>query len=118
VEQLSAAENGTISFSLKQSADVDGGFLDDDITIIGTAGRIGYRFGVGSAPGTNWKDFSVRLSESEGWRWNWGAPATQVQIRSVLAAPLSLDIRGEYFTGPDEGSLDNFTLKADPGSMA
>jgi len=30
----------------------------------------------------------------------------------VLAAPLSLDIRGEYFTGPDEGSLDNFLLKA------
>jgi hypothetical protein len=111
VQQLSAAEDGTISFSLKQSSDVDGGFIDDDVIIVGTAGRIGYRFGFGSAPGTKWKDYSVRLSASTGWRWNLGAPATQAQIRSVLAAPLSLDIRGEFVTGPDEGSLDNFTLK-------
>jgi len=114
VQQLSAAENGTISFSLKQSADVDGGFLDDDVSIVGTAGRIGYRFGFGSAPGTSWKDFSVRLSEREMWRWNGGAPATQAQIHSVLAAPLSLEIRGEFLTGPDEGSLDTFVLEAEP----
>jgi len=112
LQQLSAAESGTISYSLKQSSDVDGGFLDDDVVIVGTAGRIGYRFGFQSGPGVNWKDFSVRLSESAGWRWNWGAPATQAQIRSVLAAPLRLEVRGEYVTGPDEGSLDNFLLKA------
>ena len=112
LRQLAAAENGAISFSLKQSTNVDGGFLDDDIVITGTAGRIGYRFRSGSAPGTSWKDFSVRLSADEGWRWNWGPPATQIQIRSVLAAPISLEIRGEYVTGEDEGSLDNFALKA------
>jgi hypothetical protein len=111
VQQLPAAENGTISYSLKQSSDVDGGFLDEDVVIVGAAGRIGYRFGFGSGPGTAWKDYSVRLSASEGWRWNMGAPATQAQIRSVLASPVSLDIRGEFVTGPDEGSLDNFTLK-------
>ena len=114
VQQLPAAENGTISFSLKQSTDIDGGFLDDDIVIVGTAGRLGYRFGPGAAPGTSWKEFSVRLSASEGWRWNWSSPATQEQIRSVLAAPLSLAIRGEYYTGEDEGSLDNFRLSAAP----
>ena len=112
LRQLAAAENGAITFSLKQSTNVDGGFLDDDVVITGTAGRIGYRFRSGSAPGTSWKDFSVRLSADEGWRWNWGPPATQIQIRSVLAAPLSLEIRGEYVTGEDEGSLDNFALKA------
>jgi hypothetical protein len=28
----------------------------------------------------------------------------------VLARPDRLEIRGEYVTGPDTGSLDNFTL--------
>ena len=108
---LPAAENGVISFSLRQSTDVDGGFLDDDVVIIGEAGRLGYRFGRGSAPGTAWKRFSVRLSASAGWTWNGSGPATQAQLRSVLASPLSLEIRGEYTTGPDEGFLDNFELQ-------
>ena len=111
LQQLPAAENGVISFSLKQSTDVDGGFLDDDVVIIGQSGRLGYRFGRGSAPGTAWKRFSVRLSASAGWTWNGGGPATQAQLRSVLASPLSLEIRGEYSTGPDEGFLDNFELQ-------
>lgn len=112
LQHLPAAENGVISFSLRQSTDVDGGFLDDDVVIAGETGRIGYRFGRGSVPGTAWKRFSVRLSASAGWRWNGSGPATQAQIRSVLAAPVSLEIRGEYTTGADEGFLDNFELKA------
>ncbi len=116
LQQLLAAENGALSFSLKQSSDIDGGFLDDDVVIIGTAGRIGYRFGWGSAPGTQWRDFSVRLSAGNGWTWNWSMPATQAQIRSVLAAPLSLEIRGEHVTGDDEASLDNVLLKAAPAT--
>jgi hypothetical protein len=111
VQRLPAAENGTISFSLKQSA-AAAGFPEDDIVIVGTAGRISYRFGF--APGAEWTDFAVRLSEREGWRWNWGAPATQAQIHSVLASAVSLDIRGEYLTGPDVGSLDTFILSAAP----
>lgn len=111
LQRLPAAENGVIGFSLRQSTDVDGGFLDDDVVIIGEAGRLGYRFGRGSAPGTAWKRFSVRLSASAGWTWNGSGPATQAQLRSVLAAPLSLEIRGEYTTGPDEGFLDNFELQ-------
>jgi hypothetical protein len=111
LQHLPAAENGVISFSLKQSASVDGGFLDDDVVIIGEAGRLGYRFGRGSAPGTAWKRFPVRLSASAGWTWNGSGPATQAQLRSVLASPLSLEIRGEYTTGPDEGFLDNFELQ-------
>jgi hypothetical protein len=111
LRQLPAAEDGLIAFSLRQSTNVDGGFLDDDVVIVGKAGRLGYRFGRGSAPGTAWKRFSVRLSASAGWTWNGGRPATQAQFRSVLAAPLSLEIRGEYMTGPDEGFLDNFELQ-------
>lgn len=111
MEQLPAAENGVIRFSLKQSTNVEGGFLDDDVVIIGTAGRLGFRFGLGSAPGTGWKEFSVQLSAAAGWKWNRGAAATEEQIRSVLAAPLSLEIRGEYVTGADEGFLDNVAVE-------
>jgi Laminin B (Domain IV) len=112
LQRLPAAVNGTISFSLKQSG-AQISLFDDDIVIVGPAGRLSYRFPV--APGTDWTDFSVRLSESEGWVWNWNKRATQGQIESVLAAPTRLDIRGEFVTGPDEGSLDNFALTAAPG---
>lgn len=109
LEKLAAAENGVLRFSLKQSSSA-AGFPDDDIVIVGRDGRLSYRFA--SGPGTDWTDFSVRLSVSDGWRWNWNTLATQQQIRAVLARPLRLEIRGEYQTGPDEGGLDNFILTA------
>ena len=109
--QLPAASHGTISFSLKHSGALIS-LNDDDVVIVGPAGHLGYRFR--TAPGTDWNDFSVRLSESEGWTWNWNMRATQAQIDSVLAAPTRLEIRGEYVTGEDHGSLDNFVLTAAP----
>ena len=111
LQQLPAAVNGTISFSFKQSGTAVS-LLDDDVVIVGPAGRLSYRFG--TAPGTEWKDFSVRLSASEGWTWNWNRHATQAQLESVLAAATRLEIRGEYVTGDDEGALDNFVLTAAP----
>ena len=104
---LPAAEHGTLSYSLKQSADVPG-VLDDDIIIVGPAGRLSFRFA--TSPGTDWTPFSVTLTAGAGWRWNWNAPASQEQIRRVLANPTSLEIRGEYHTGPDEGGLDTVVL--------
>jgi laminin B (domain IV) len=109
LQQLPAAVDGTLSYSLKQSGAIIS-LIDDDVVILGAAGRLSYRFP--APPGTDWTDFSVRLSESEGWTWNWNRRATQAQIESVLAAPMRLEIRGEYVTGPDEGSLDNFVLSA------
>jgi len=106
---LPAAVNGTIRFSLKQSGPISS-MIDDDVVVMGPAGRISYRFP--RAPGTDWTDFSVTLSESAGWTWNWNKKATQAQIESVLKAPTRLEIRGEYITGPDEGALDNFVLTA------
>ena len=108
LRQLPAAVNGTISFRLKQSGS-QVSLFDDDVVIVGPAGRLSYRFH--TAPGTDWTDFSVRLLESEGWTWNWNRRATQAQIDSVLAAPTGLDIRGEYVTGQDEASLDAFVLR-------
>jgi len=109
LKQLAAAENGTLSYSLKQSSD-DSGFLDDDVIIVGPAGRLSFRFA--TSPGTAWTPFSVKLTAAAGWRWNWNARATQEQIHRVLADPTSLEIRGEYHTGPDEGALDNVVLRS------
>lgn len=106
---LSAAERGTLSYSLKQSADVVGIF-EDDVVIVGRAGRLSFRFP--KSPGTRWTAFSVNLAAESGWRWNWNKPASAEQIRSVLANPTSLEIRGEYHTGPDEGGLDTVVLEA------
>jgi hypothetical protein len=110
LQQLPAAVNGSMSYSLKQSGPLIS-LNDDDVVIVGATGRLSYRFR--TAPGTDWTDFSVRLSESEGWTWNWNKRATQAEIDSVLAAPSRLEIRGEYVTGSDEGSLDNFVLTAE-----
>jgi alkaline phosphatase D len=107
--QLPAAEDGLLRYSLRQSS-TDAGFVEDDIVVVGPAGRLSYRFG--RAPGSAWTDFSVRLSASAGWRWNWNARATQEQIRSVLLEPRRLQIRGEYRSGPDIGGLDAFALMA------
>jgi hypothetical protein len=111
VQQLASAVNGTISFSFKQSGTAVS-LIDDDVVILGPAGRLSYRFPTG--PGTDWRDYAVRLSAGEGWTWNWNARATQSQLESVLAAATRLEIRGEYVTGDDEGSLDNFVLTAVP----
>jgi len=106
---LSAAEHGTLVYSLQQSADVVGVF-EDDVVIVGPAGRLSYRFR--ESPGTGWTSFSVAFTAAAGWRWNWNRPASQEQIRSVLANPTSVEIRGEYHTGPDEGSLDTVVVKS------
>jgi hypothetical protein len=108
LRQLPAAVNGIISFRLKQSGS-QVSLFDDDVVIVGPAGRLSYRFP--TSPGTDWTDFSVRLVEGAGWTWNWNRRATQAQIDSVLASATGLDIRGEYVTGADEGSLDNFQLR-------
>jgi alkaline phosphatase D len=106
---LAAAEHGTLSYSLRQSADLPG-IVEDDIVIVGRAGRLSFRFP--TSPGTGWTPFTVKLTAGPGWRWNWNAPASQEQIRSVLADATSLEIRGEYHTGPDEGALDAVVLRA------
>jgi alkaline phosphatase D len=106
---LAAAEHGTLSYRLKQSAQRPG-IVDDDVVIVGRAGRLSFRFP--TSPGTGWTPFVVTFTAGPGWRWNWNAPASQEQIRSVLAAPTSLEIRGEYHTGPDEGALDTVVLWA------
>ena len=108
---LPAAAGGRLEYTLKQDS-VDAGFPDDDVVIVGEAGRLSYRFEY--APGTDWTDFSVTLSASANWRWNWNARATEAQIRSVLERPSRLEIRGEYRTGDDVGGMGRFVLTPRP----
>ena len=105
---LASADGGAISYSLKQS-ETDSGFPDDDVVIVGRAGRLSYRFD--HAPGTDWTTFSVPLTAG-GWTWNWNTRATEEQMTRVLADPIRLEIRGEYRTGADVGGLDTFILAA------
>jgi hypothetical protein len=107
--ELAVAEGGRLKYSLKQDS-ADAGFRDDDVVIVGTAGRLSYRFD--HAPGAEWTDFSVPLSASANWIWNWNARATPEQIRTVLSRPLRLEIRGEYRTGDDTGGMDHVVLTA------
>lgn len=109
--QLAAAEGGFLEYRLKQDVS-DAGFADDDIVIVSPAGRLSYRFDY--APGTDWTDFSVPLSATANWRWNWNARATDEQIRAVLTQPSRLEIRGEYRTGDDVGAMDRFALTSRP----
>ena len=109
--KLAAASGGRLEYSLKQDS-ADAGFPDDDVVIVGEAGRLSYRFD--HAPRTDWTDFSVTLSASDHWRWNWNARATEAQIRSVLERPSRLEIRGEYRTGDDVGALGRFVLTPRP----
>jgi hypothetical protein len=107
--QLAAAEGGRLTYTIKQDA-TDAGFPDDDVVIAGAAGRLSYRFD--HAPASTWTDFSVTLSASEDWRWNWNARATEEDIRHVLDHPTRLEIRGEYRTGADTGAMNRFVLTA------
>src|SRR6185369_5219460 len=59
LEKLPAAEGGRLEYTLRQSP-IDAGFPDDDVVIVGPAGRLSYRFDY--APGSDWTDFSVPLS--------------------------------------------------------
>ncbi|WP_239493082.1 laminin B domain-containing protein [Luteitalea sp. TBR-22] len=111
---LASAEHGALRYDLKQSADIVGNF-EDDVVVVGPAGRISYRFP--ESPGTDWRTFTVSFTAGSGWRWNWNAPATQAQIRSVLTSATSLEIRGEYHTGPDEGALDNVVITNAPTTV-
>ena len=66
------------------------------------------------APGTSWTTFSVPLSEA-GWKMDAlsGAAASAADFKRVLVHMTNFQIRGEFNTGPDTGSLDNvrFGLK-------
>ncbi len=106
----SAAYGRYLTFDLRQSATA-GQFDDDDVVLEG-GGRT-LVFDTARNPFTDWTSYSVKLDETAGWTRVTGQPATQAEMRMVLAALEGLYIRGEYQSGSATGSLDNVFLGDD-----
>ena len=96
-----------ITYQLRQIGSVGTVTNQDDIRITGGGVTIDYRFG--TTPGSEWTTFSIELVEGAGWEVS-NTPATEAQIRAVLAEVTSLSIRGEYRVGADSCGLDNVYL--------
>lgn len=82
-----------------------------DVVLIG--GGLTLTYDLAYSPQKTWTPFEVLLREDAGWRLsNLNGPTpTQAEFRAVLANITALRIRGEYFTGPDFGGLDNVVLE-------
>ena len=67
-------------------------------------------FNIKATPGTDWKEYAVRLDGSSGWKKD-EAPdfpdAGDDEMKTLLRNVTTLKIRGEYKDGPDHGCLDN-----------
>ena len=66
-------------------------------------------------PGTGWTPYSINLTES-GWLIGQAAPS-ETQMKQVLANITDLQIRGEFVSGSDTGSLDNVVMTPEPATM-
>ena len=61
--------------------------------------------------------YSLGLTETGGWLLGGVAP-TQAQMLQVLGNVTDLQIRGEFVSGSDIGSLDNVSMIPEPTSLA
>lgn len=104
----SAYLDGTLSFSLRQSA-TDDQFDGWDVILDDGDVRLGYRFADGP-PGTNWTRYEVPVA-AEGWtNVDTDDPATESEFEGVVSDLELLWIRGEYRTGSDTGGIDEVEL--------
>lgn len=107
-----------LSFDLRQSYTGAANQFDaSDIILTGAGITLVYDTPVN--PGNNlWTSYNVSLTESAGWHISTltGALPTQAQMEATLADLTDLQIRAEFQTGPDTGSLDNVTLTPEPSS--
>jgi hypothetical protein len=104
---LSAYYGQRLSYDVIQLGPVGGVTNQNDVEIAGPGGTLAYRFG--NPPADAWTGFSVRIVAGAGWTVG-GAPATEQQIRDVLAEVTSLSLRGEFRVGADSAGLDNVRL--------
>ncbi|MEM9373998.1 MAG: laminin B domain-containing protein, partial [Planctomycetota bacterium] len=96
-----------ISYDIKQTGPVGSVVSRPDIRLVGGGVTIEYFFGV--APGSEWIRFAAFVAEGEGWMVD-DRPATEAEIRGVLASLSGFSIRGEYRTGADSAALDNVSF--------
>ncbi len=83
-------------------------FDDVDVKLEGAGMKLVFDTERVSSP-NQWTHFSVKLDGSAGWKKDKldGPAATDDEVKAVLADLTKLEIRGEFNTGQDTGSLDN-----------
>jgi hypothetical protein len=102
----SVAYGTELEFDLKQSS-LNSQFNSVDVYLRG--GGLELTYDTPNNPGTVWTSYRLALTEAGGWRIG-GAIPTQAQMLQVLGDVTDLQIRGEFVTGADTGSLDNVRL--------
>lgn len=107
---FSGAFGRTLTFDQRQSS-LSNQFNDRDVILIGGSGALIW-FDTAMNPGTDWTSYSISLDASAGWMLDDNSPAPEPTIREVLSDLVDLQIRGEFISGPDTGSLDNVVLNA------
>jgi WD40 repeat protein len=88
------------------------------------AGKIVYVNGTKLSPpvASVWKTYSIKLDSSGGW-WvfrgrSGDGPATDQDLKEVLADVTDLRIKGDFGPGPNTGCLDNVEFGAEPEASA
>lgn len=105
---MSSSYNQNMSFDLKQSS-IKNQFDSDDVIIQGTNGiELVYHFD--NHPSTDWTHYDIMLTETF-WKYTNGDSVSNEVFLSVLSSLSSLKIRGEFVTGEDVGSFDNFVMQ-------
>ena len=104
----------TLEYDLNVSS-TDSQFNAKDVILEGGGTTLEYDHGDQSThPGTDWTEYEVVLNASDdGWENETGDTPTRSEFDSVLSSLSSLEIRGEYKSGPDTGRLDNVVLSAE-----
>ena len=101
------AYGGALHFDLRET--ITGRPFDaPDVILKGGGFRLTYD--IAKEPAGHWIRFKVPLNET-GWL-NHGTPATEAQMRAVLASLGTLLIRAEYSSQIDVDDLDNVVIKA------
>jgi len=105
----SAAYGGTLQFDLANSNSGFGGFVQEDVILIGSGLTLVHA--LAPVPVPAFTHYSIPMDET-GWKVGAiaGPPATSVQFKNVLFAISALFIRAEHQLGLDVQFLDNVTL--------
>ena len=109
-----------LAFDLRQSYPAASNqFNDTDIILTGGGFTLVFDTPV-NPPNNSWASYSVLLTETAGWRLSTltGAVPTQAQMQATLTNLTDLQIRAEFQTGADTGSLDNVRIVPEPSSGA
>ena len=106
-----SAYGGRLSFDLRDTGSGNGVFSQEDVILIG--GGLTLVCALSNAPGTDWTQYVVPLTET-GWKRGslGGLSASRDDLQTLLSSLTNIFIRAEYQLGPDTASLDNVVLCA------